>query len=122
MVKLKHKVHLAVVKNKREDECNSLNTILGGLKLEESMVGKELCCQFIPSEPSHQKCPWCDRFSLITVVEDEGAEERNDTKYEKYDQYDRLVEIWSAFQAARDVTNNEGRAPLHLLSPSIHSP
>jgi len=59
---------------------NTSNPILKGLNLLPAMIGRHFDESRVPKDEAHQKCPWCQMFSINTCQEDDNLVARNGTK------------------------------------------
>ena len=89
--------------------------LLRGLKLEPQMIGRRFDPERVPSDPMLQRCIFCGHHSTITVKEDDGGAQRNDSRTQHYES---LSKSWDAFKSARDVARNQGNTdPPFPLNP-----
>ena len=92
---LNEKVDEAIDKMVNDAEGDSL---LKGLPLSPQAKSLRFDVTCIPKDPAHQRCPFCGLDSLNLCPENQGMQERNELKL---DRYSAKMEVWNRYQQMR---------------------
>ena len=81
------------------------DTLLKGLPLGPQAKSMRFDPALVPEDRAHQCCPFCGLYSLNLCPENEGMEERNEAKLERYR---AKMEIWDRYQQMKKAAETAG--------------
>ena len=84
------------------------DSLLKGLPLSPQAKSLRFDVTCIPKDPAHQRCPFCGLDSLNLCPENQGMQERNELKL---DRYSAKMEVWNRYQQMRQAAENAGDPP-----------